>query len=336
MKEMNPIQRLLNEVSEITKEWIRENVLKEDFGELTPLLEHALTSVVPGNDRALLVKLGCELREKDMDIALPGMAAWELLNINLLVTDDFFDQRTTRRMGVDTIRNKWGDEACISLGFIIKSLASEVLISAYSKTSPWSLQDALGVLERATKWSYYSQFQENELAKKPLSEITLSMYMALIKNATSSGIAGAFELGCVMGGGNKKERKKFKDFGMALGDLSQIRDDLIDYIYNEALIRKGPFNDLFAKKRRLPLLVAYWEGTSQEKKQIDEILKKDQVTLEDAFVVVEMITSLKVERKIRNIVKEIESNVKRKLFLLPNIRPAKYFLLELVELFSDL
>lgn len=328
--------RQLSKVTQITTTWIREKVLRDNYGDLTPIIEHALTSTVSESDRAIMVKLGCELRGEDWHEALPAMAAWELLNINLLVTDDFFDRRTTPRMGEKTISQKWGEEACLVTGFVLTSIASEALISAWSKSSKWSLHDALEVLTWATKWEYYSQFQESQLVKIPLSETTLEMYVDLIKNSTAVGIAGSFELGCVMGRGNKKEREIFRDFGMDLGCLLQIRDDLIDYIYNETLIKKGPFNDLFTKKRRLPLLAAYWEGTSLEKKQIEKILRKKFLTLKDALVITEMITSQKVENRIQNITDKIAHSAKGKLHRLPEIQPAKLILSELIELFTEL
>jgi geranylgeranyl pyrophosphate synthase len=160
--------------------------------------------------------------------------------------------------------------------------------------------------------------------------------MDLIENATSVGIAGAFELGCLIGGGTERQRKKFRDFGLYLGHLLQIRDDLIDYVYDESLIKKGAFNDLFSKKRRLPLLVAYWEGTNRDKNQIEEILKKNKIELEDALVIIDMITNQKIEKRIKGIAASIAVRAKRELSLLPNTPPAKDILLEIVELFTDL
>ena len=74
----------LKDITQITTDWIRENVLRDDYGDLTPIIEHALTSTVPDSDRAIMVKLGCELKGVDWHEALPAMAAWELLNINFL------------------------------------------------------------------------------------------------------------------------------------------------------------------------------------------------------------------------------------------------------------
>lgn len=326
----------LKDVTQITTDWIRENVLRDDYGDLTPMIEHALTSTVPDSDRAIMVKLGCELKGEDWREALPAMAAWELLNINLLVTDDFFDRRTTPRMGKKTISQKWGEEACLVTGFVLTSIASEALISAWRKSSKWSLHDALEVLTWATKWEYYSQFQESQLVNIPISETTLEMYVDLIKNSTAVGIAGSFELGCVMGRGNKKERANFREFGMDLGCLLQIRDDLIDYIYNETLIKKGPFNDLFTKKRRLPLLAAYWEGSQIEKKRIENILMKKALNLKDALIITEMITSPKVEQRVQSITHIVEQSARKNLARLPEIQPAKLILSDLIELFTEL
>jgi octaprenyl-diphosphate synthase len=329
------LEELLVDVSLSTQNWIRANLIQEDLGEIAPLVNHAIDFVVPGYDRALLVKLAYESMESKGDNSLlSGMAAWEIFNISLLVTDDFFDKRTSRRMGVETIANKWGGDASISLGFFLNSLAREALILG-SKSSDWLLADALEVLEWATKWQYRSQFQEAQLLKKPLADVDLSMYLDLIRNATAVGMAGALELGCIMGGGSQEDRQKFRAFGFSLGSLLQIRDDLIDYIYDEELIRKGSFNDLFDKKRRLPILVAYWEGDQSQKDCIDRLFSKPNLTIDDALVVIDMITTSRVEAIIKNMVKNIEDIARLELSALPKGISIKT-LSDFVDLFVDL
>lgn len=329
------LEELLVDVSLSTQNWIRANLIQEDLGEIAPLVNHAIDFVVPGYDRALLVKLAYESMESKGDNSLlSGMAAWEIFNISLLVTDDFFDKRTSRRMGVETIANKWGGDASISLGFFLNSLAREALILG-SKSSDWSLADALEVLEWATKWQYRSQFQEAQLLKKPLADVDLSMYLDLIRNATAVGMAGALELGCIMGGGSKEDRQKFRDFGFSLGSLLQIRDDLIDYIYDEELIRKGAFNDLFDKKRRLPILVAYWEGDQSQKDCIDNLFIKSNLTLNDALVSIDLISDSKVEARIKEVVKNIEDRARIELSTLPRGK-ANDVLSDFINLFVDL
>jgi geranylgeranyl pyrophosphate synthase len=336
VKSKDPLVRLLREVSVATAAWLRENVVNSDCSELSPLISHALTATVPGHDRALMVRLGCELNGIDWHEALPGMASWELFNIGLLVTDDFFDVRTTKRMGKKTIHQQWGAEASMVVGFVLNALSNDVLVNAWRKSSMWSLKDALRVLQWATKCEYYSQYLENTFLTKPLQHISLDMYLNLIRNSTSVGVAGAFELGCVMGGGTTHQQAHCRTFGLYLGDLIQIRDDLVDYIYNESLINKGPFNDLFAKKRRLPLLSAFWLATPTEKARIEQILSQPFITLQDALVITELITTEKVKEHIRAIASSKAKLALREIGHLRGSNGVRRTLRQLVEMAIDL
>jgi len=336
MKKKTDLINFFRETTDITTKFLGEFIHQEKFEPIIPLLEYALSSTAPGSDRALLVRLACQLEKGTIKDALPGMAAWELLNTNLLVTDDFFDERKTKRMGKIPISEKFGVKICISLGFILKSLASEVLIKGARKTNKWNVGDALEILELSTKWQYYSQYQENAMVKTPLSEVTLEMYIDLIKNATSVEIGGAVESGCLLGGGSKCDREKYNDFGIILGHLFQIRDDLIDYIDDESLIKKGPFSDLISKSRRLPLLVAYWEGSQSEKREIEHILDKKTMKPTDILKIIDLITSNKVKNKIKNISNELCKTARMQLARLPKNEPATSLFNQLLDLSIDL
>jgi octaprenyl-diphosphate synthase len=329
------IQVALAETTKVTDAWIRENMLKEDYGSMQPMLEQALTSVVPASDRAILVRYGCELMGKDWHLALPGMAAFEFQNINLLVTDDYFDERTTKRMGKDPISVKYGPKAAIALGFILKSMSNECLLRGWQISKDWDLQAAIETIEWASKWQYYSQFLEDDLCAKPLSKATLEDYEYLIQIATATGIAGAIELGCIVGGCDNKARKKARAFGLTLGSLLQIRDDCIDYIYNEKLIHKGAFSDIFTKRRRLPLLAAYWEGTGKEQKKILSIINKNVLTLFDAYEIVQLICKPKVQNFVTQYSNKLAARATTQLGYMPSTINALINFKSLIGLFSD-
>jgi len=330
------ISDLLEETTESTLTWINENMFDEDYKSLKPLLDHALTSVVPASDRALMVRLGCELMGTDWREALPGMAAFEFQNINLLVTDDYFDERESTRMGLSPIYKKWGSKSAIALGFIMKSMAIEAITNSWTTSSKWNVRDAVSAIEWASKWQYYSQFQEEELTQKPLSEVTIEDYFSLITNATAVGIAGAFELGCVFAGGEKVQLRQFREFGTMLGCLLQVRDDCIDYIYNEELIKKGAFSDFFARRRRLPILISYWEGSHGQRRKIEELFNKESLQYDDVIVALEIILSPKVKCKIRSQVQEIATKASDRLSGIEGVDRVRQHLFELIELFSDI
>lgn len=330
------IRAELEEVTDVTNTWMRTNILKDDYGPMSSILEHAITSVVPASDRALLVRYGCELTGRDWHDALPAMAAFEFQNINLLVTDDYFDDRMTHRMGKDPINRKWGSKAAIALGFVLKSLSNESLLLGWKRNPDWNIEEAIETIEWASKWQYYSQFLEDQMSAMLLSDITIDQYRNLIEKATAVGIAGALELGCIIGKCDAATRVNAREFGMTLGCLLQVRDDCIDYIYNEDLIRKGPFSDLFTKRRRLPILCAYWQGTRTEKRMIDRILAEREISLEEAKAILDLIIAPKSRNRLWQFSQELANEARRQIRSLPKDKNTHASLIELISLFSDL
>lgn len=332
---MVEVVSFLAETTSVTTAAMRNRLAREKIMPVVPLLEYALTSTQPASDRALLVRLACQAEGGTLEDALPGMEAWEFLEIGLLVTDDFFDERRSGRMGKTPLSSKVGPKTCVALGFVLKSLAGEAIITGHRPTDRWDVGEALCIIEWASKKQYYSQYQEEGLGKKPLPEVTLGMYFDLIENATSVGVGGALELGCLLGQGSLEDRRKFRDFGITLGNLLQMRDDLIDYIDDESLIGKGPFSDLLCRRRRLPLLAACWEASPAEKERIERILEGD-IGPQEINWVLGAITAEKVKRRIRSISAELHNKALAQLDGLPKVEPSRTLFLQLLDLSVDL
>jgi len=330
------LQRTLDEVTTATTDWMRAEVIADDYQSMAPLLEHAISSVVPASDRALMVRYGCEMMERDWRDSLPGMAAFEFQNINLLVTDDYFDERETTRMGTPPISQKWGAKPAIALGFVLKCLSNESLLKGWDDDKGWDVAAAIEVVEWASKWQYYSQFLEDELLAKPLGEVSIGDYQNLVEKATAVGVAGAFELGCIIGGGDSAARKLAREFGMTLGCMLQVRDDCIDYIYNEDLIRKGAFSDLLCRRRRLPVLSIAWHGSATDKQKLEVIFAKESLSLDDAAIVTEMLLAPEVQTAIRAYADELARQASAQLLCIPGPVGTRDELQALVELFRDL
>ncbi len=333
---MSKVEKLLKETNPIVKDWMEKYFSNDEFLPLKSQIEYAINYTDPDYDRALLVRLGCELMGGNLKQALPGMVAWELFNISLLVTDDFFDQRKGFRMGQEPIYKKWNDKASVSLGFYFDSLAYEIIINSYKNNKQINPIDTVDVLTWSAKWQYFSQDQEEQLTKRNLDEITLEDYFDLIKNATAVGTAGAIELGGILGGASQAQRYQFREFGLDFGCLLQIRDDLIDYIDNESITQKSPFNDLLMKRKRLPFLVCYWKGNKTEKKKLLELIQKPTIEDNEISFVLDILTSHKVKYEIRRLVEKIHKRAVYRLETLPGNNDIKSYVLEWLSIMSSI
>lgn len=285
--------------------------------------------------RPLLVKLGYEINKPNNNIRhiLPAMVAIHSLLLGFIPIDDILDGISKENLkDIDDFEEKIA--LAYSLSSKLKEGGKNILRWKY-KNLPNYLKIENLIAQCIERLDGSHALEINFHRKIPLSNYSIEDYINLIDEATSVFIATSFVCGGLIAGVNEEVEKIMWDFGIELGRLCQIRDDFLDYV-NSEITGKIPFADLLRKRKRFPLLITYKVGTQAEKREIDKILQKKELTLEDVFRIMEMLTSPKVKNKTREIVHKIQNKAKIKLALLPNIEPAKSILFDLVELFSEL
>jgi len=298
------------------------SIIKEIQSELTPLLENYISKV--GNlklrhmlnyclrakesyDRALFVRLAMESVDGNWRKALHAMAAVELMDFSVLVVDDILD-KSPRRMMNPSVFSKWGEESAIIAAAILKSIALEALIHVVRENSlkKHELTRIVQTFELAHRQIYVGQYVDIAYEKYDLDRVTLKMYLDMIKYTTGIQISTCSIIGGVLGKGTRKQINALKNYGMMVGMIFQIRDDLIDYLDEEILTGKPPFVDLEQKKKRLPLLMAH----KVYGKEFDKLFEKLST---DGFIRQEIIQKA-TSKKVVRLIKQIQSSLASKAF----------------------
>lgn len=255
----------------VLKELIKRYIDKSIWGQL----EYSLINKAHF-DRAFFVKLGCEAVGGDYTKILSAMASVEFRYASGTAIDDVFDDND-ERMGKLSMPAKYGQKSALSLAAILKSLSSISLLSNFKdlNVDPSSFIN-INIKDEFTHYQVYlGQLSDIKSESLPIDEITDSFYLEMITNSTGVDAGYCFELGCLLGGGTKEQQKSIYDFGVALGTAMQIRDDLLDYVNNRALINKEPFRDFETKKKRLPIIIAYRFGNESDKETIKRLFAKE-------------------------------------------------------------
>src|SRR5215213_8355129 len=243
-------------------------------------------------DRAFFVKLGCEAVGGDYKKILPAMASVELRYASGTAIDDVFDFND-ERMGKPSMPKKYGPNIALSIGAILKSISSISLLSN-GKELNMDLSQFIDICikEEITHYQVYlGQISDILSETLPIEKIDDNFYLEMITNATGVDAGYCFELGCFLGGGTKYQQKSIFEFGVALGTAMQIRDDLLDYVNDKDLINKIPFRDFETKKKRLPLLLAYRFGSSEERKTIERLLDKGSLNENEKNILASFISN---------------------------------------------
>jgi geranylgeranyl diphosphate synthase, type I len=229
--------------------------------------------------RPTLLLMCCDASGGNLEHALPGAAAVELLHNFSLIHDDIEDNSQTRH-GRATVWSVWGINQGINTGdamFAITYRALSQLTNA-------------GVPDRSVLrcWQIFNHMtieltrgQHLDMAFETLDTITVDDYLSMISGKTAALVAGSAQLGAMIGSGDEQLSQHYADFGLNLGLAFQLHDDILGIWGDPQVTGKSTATDIRDRKKSLPILYGlqhsaalrekYGSGdTSQE--VIDEII----------------------------------------------------------------
>ena len=195
----------------------------------------------------------------------------ELIHSASLIHDDVVDDSNIRRKFL-TINALWKNKISVLVGDFFLSQA--LLLSTQNKD-----YDLLDQVSNAVK--EISEGELLQIQKSKSLNITEEDYITLITKKTAS----LFSCCCLVGlisSGNKKT-KSVENFGLYLGIIFQIKDDLFDY--SKKRIGKPTKNDLKSQKITLPLIYSIKMASKVDTRSIKSILKRKKLSKEDKRVI---------------------------------------------------
>jgi len=98
-------------------------------------------------------------------------------------------------------------------------------------------------------------------------DITREAYFKVIHKKTAALISACTEAGAQSAGASPEQLEQMRQFGIYIGLIFQIKDDLFDY-QPHGNAGKPTGNDIKEKKFTLPLIYALQQASHSEKKQI--------------------------------------------------------------------
>ncbi len=181
-------------------------------------------------------------------------AAVEFIHTATLLHDDVVDESHLRR-GSETANDVWGNKASVLVGDFLLSRAFQLMVADGSLRVLQILSDASAVIAQG-------EVLQLSLAGNP--DITEAQYFEIITAKTAALFAAACELGPVVA--DKPEAAEaMRLFGLSLGIAFQIVDDALDYAADQEKLGKTIGDDFHEGKVTLPVLIAYTEGSAEEK-----------------------------------------------------------------------
>jgi octaprenyl-diphosphate synthase len=203
----------------------------------------------------------------------------EFIHTATLLHDDVVDNAKLRR-GLASANTLWGNQASVLVGDFLYCKSFALLVAEGDL-------NVLKLLANATTVLAEGEVLQLIYTKNP--DITEEQYINVVRCKTAILLAAACQAGAIMGGVSPERETALREFGMELGIAFQIVDDTLDYSASEEQFGKSIGHDLEEGKITLPLIHALKKCTPDERKQIADVIRKDQIGKEDFKTVFELV-----------------------------------------------
>lgn len=220
------------------------NSLSHSDGMLSSALQH-IRQRGGKRMRPLLMLLMARNFGQISSVTLHSAVGLELLHTASLVHDDVVDESGERR-GQASVNATYDNKVAVLVGDFILSTA----LLNVAHTGNQQIIEYLAELGRTLAAGEILQL--SNIQNESFSE---DVYYDVIKQKTAALFEACAAIGSMSAGADARQIAAASDFGMNLGIMFQIRDDIFDY-FDSTTIGKPTGNDMTEGKLTLPVLYA--------------------------------------------------------------------------------
>lgn len=250
------LEERLHEIKDQIRSEMRDIVNQH---EKDPKLKDMILNSIPTEGsyhRGALISITSSSNGHSRDIHLS--AAGELFYWATAWLDDIADENSFRQ-STKALRMQTNDNIAMYVSNSVYGIIMEAIIKQY-ELEPVKLAKILKYFAQNFHVINRGQAKDIFLAEKPLRQVNTSEYLQLIEETTGVDVATNLAIGSISAGLNDETLQNIYQFGLRLGTLAQIRDDVLDYCdlkdsNGQYIIGKMPFRDVQSKKKRLPVLL---------------------------------------------------------------------------------
>lgn len=207
-------------------------------------------------------------------------ASVEFIHTATLLHDDVVDGSEMRR-GKEAANIVYGNPATVLVGDFLFSRAFELMVE----------DGNLKVLQiLASSSSIIAQGEVEQLMAQRHIDTSEEQYLSIIGSKTAALFAAATRIAAVVADKTEAEEKALDDYGRYLGVAFQLVDDAMDYDSEAHEMGKGKGDDFREGKMTLPVILAYAQGTPEERQFWQEAIAGFRDTDEDLAQAVEIIS----------------------------------------------
>ncbi len=215
--------------------------------------------------RPAVLLLTCHLFRGNYKHAFPAALGIEVFHNFTLVHDDIMDNAPLRR-GAKTVHEKYGINAGILSGDVMMVHAFNLMLELEDQKQ---LPQLLKIFTRLS--IEVCEGQQMDMNFETREEVNIEEYLHMIELKTSVLVAGAMQIGALLGGADDASAKAVYEFGRNLGISFQLQDDLLDTYGDPAKFGKKVGGDIVQNKKTYLYLKALELANADQKSSLQEL-----------------------------------------------------------------
>ena len=206
--------------------------------------------------------------------ALPAAAAIELIHNFSLLHDDIQDQDTERHHR-STAWALWGVPQAINAGDGLWALATRAFLRTAARGVPAAVVvRAHTMLNDACLTMIEGQSLDLAFEQR---QVDVAQYLDMVSRKTGALIAAALAIGALIGSGDEAVAAAFHRFGMHLGRVYQIQDDILGIWGKEQLTGKSTSSDIRRRKQSYPVVYTLGCGPAAARAALAEVYARPHI-----------------------------------------------------------
>ncbi len=247
--------------------------------------------------RPMLVLMGCQLFDGDINLAIKPSLAIEYFHNFTLIHDDIMDEAPLRR-NVATIHTLHGNNTAILAGdgMLLKSY------KFFEDLEPELYKACVRIFTHAG--ILLCEGQQYDVNFETQTNVTFDDYIRMITYKTGVLVAAALEIGAIIAKADYQDSKNLFNFGKHLGIAFQIMDDYLDVFGDQQRFGKKHAGDIYENKKTILYLLAKQHANPEEREELDFWYSKKTDNIDKIFAVEKIFRREKIDDKAIQLVKK--------------------------------
>lgn len=247
--------------------------------------------------------------------------AVELIHTASLVHDDVVDEACLRR-GRESVNQKWGNKIAVLIGDYLHTKVFSIL--ATRKSNDAAMPIISEAIQAMCEGEIIHAFRKNDF------EISQDDYLEIVDFKTGKLMTASCTIGAHTGTDNQILIDAITEYAQNLGIAFQLVDDLLDFIDNEEVLGKQPFNDFKEGKLTFPIIYTRDQCDKYDRTELERTFYAEFHTKEDIAWISELFSKYNTKQYCLKVAQTYGDKAKSALNLLPD-SPAQNALLQMAD-----